>query len=79
MSPDEFILEVLFKTGNTIVLRIKVIVNLTTFSRRLVYHQIELEISCLNPLPPLMGERVGFQLNGAYFFLGMHLLHTHEW
>ena len=39
MSPDEFILEVLFKTGNTIVLRIKVIVNLTTCSLRLVYHQ----------------------------------------
>ena len=25
-----------------------------------------------------MGERVGSQLNGAYVFLGMHLLQTHK-
>ena len=77
MSPDEFIIEVCFKTGKTVV-RIEDIVNLTTSSLRLVYHQMRLQISCLNPLPPFMGERVRFQLNEAYVFLGVYLLQTHK-
>ena len=71
MSPYIFIFEVLFITGTLFVLRIEVIVNSTTCSLRLVYRQ-------MNPLPPLLGERVGFQLNGTYVFLGMHLPQTHE-
>ena len=72
MSPYEFIFKVLFKTGTLSVLRIEVIVNSTICSLRLVYRQ-------MNSLPPLLGERVGFQLNGIYVFLGMHLLQTREY
>ena len=71
MSPYIFIFEVLFTTGTLFVLRIEVIVNSTTCSLRLVYRQ-------MNPLPPLLVERVRFQLNGTYVFLGMHLPQTHE-
>ena len=66
------------KLKTPFVLRIEVIV--VTFSLRLVYHQMKLYISCTNLLPvPLMGERVGFQLNEAHAFLGsMHFPQTHE-
>ena len=72
------LLKYALKLEKLFVVRIEDIVNLTTSSLRLVYNQMRLQISCLNPLPTFMGERVGFQLNEAYVFLGVYLLQTQK-